>query len=148
MNELIKYKNGALELDVQVSPKEETVWLTQAQMEKLFDVKHATISYHINNIYSTGELENSFVEKFDKSSGGRQPKLYNLDMMHRQHIVNRKIIHRNLLLWLFTYGFLIEFVKSYSFLILDVFWVSVFPFHCVHRYNPLFSIFTYINTIY
>lgn len=81
MNELIKYKNGALVLDVQVSPEEETVWLIQAQMEKLFDVKHATISYHINNIYSTGELEDTSVEKFDKSSGGRQPKLYNLDMI-------------------------------------------------------------------
>lgn len=81
MNELIKYKNGALVLDVQVSLEEETVWLTQAQMEKLFDVKHATISYHISNIYGTGELENTSVEKFDKSSGGRQPKLYNLDMI-------------------------------------------------------------------
>ena len=36
MNELIKYKNGTLVLDLQVSPEEETVWLTQAQMAKLF----------------------------------------------------------------------------------------------------------------
>ena len=81
MNELIKYKNGALVLDVQVSPEEETVWLTQAQMEKLFDVKHATISYHISNIYGTGELENTSVEKFDISFGSGQPKINNLDMI-------------------------------------------------------------------
>lgn len=81
MNELIKYKNGALVLDVQVSPEKETVWLTQAQMEKLFDVKHATISYHISNIYGTGELENTSVEKFDISFGSGQPKINNLDMI-------------------------------------------------------------------
>ena len=47
MNELIKYKNGALVLDVQVSPEEETVWLTQAQMAKLFEVNSQAITRHI-----------------------------------------------------------------------------------------------------
>ena len=37
--------------------KDDTVWLTQKQMELLFNVKHATIREHINNIFKEGELE-------------------------------------------------------------------------------------------
>ena len=62
--------------------KEETVWLTQAQMEILFDVKHATISEHINNIFKEGELdERTSVGISDKSTGGRKSKIYNLDVI-------------------------------------------------------------------
>ena len=62
--------------------KEETVWLTQAQMEELFDVKHATISEHINNIFKEGELdEKTSVGISDKSTGGRKSKIYNLDVI-------------------------------------------------------------------
>ena len=62
--------------------KDETVWLTQAQMEKLFDVKHATISEHISNIFKEGELnETTSVGISDKSSGGRKSKIYNLDVI-------------------------------------------------------------------
>jgi prophage maintenance system killer protein len=50
-------------------------------MEELFDVKHATISEHINNILSSGELDETSVGFSDKSSGGRKPKIYNLDMI-------------------------------------------------------------------
>ena len=37
-NEIIKFVNGDLQIDVTVSPNEETVWLTQKQMAELFDV--------------------------------------------------------------------------------------------------------------
>ena len=33
--------------EIQINPDQETVWLTQKQMEVLFDVKHATVSEHI-----------------------------------------------------------------------------------------------------
>ena len=36
-NEIIKFVNGDLQLDVTVSPNEETVWLTANQMVLLFD---------------------------------------------------------------------------------------------------------------
>ena len=55
-NEIILFENQGVKLEVNL--KEETVWLTQAQMEALFDVKHATISEHINNVFKEGELEN------------------------------------------------------------------------------------------
>ena len=50
-------------------------------MEELFDVKQATISEHINNILSSGELDETSIGFSDKSSGGRKPKVYNLDMI-------------------------------------------------------------------
>ena len=79
-NEIILFENQGVKLEVNL--KEETVWLTQAQMETLFDVKHATISEHINNIFKEGELdEKTSVGIFDKSSGGRKAKLYNLDVI-------------------------------------------------------------------
>ena len=69
-------------MKLEVNLKEETVWLTQAQMEVLFDVKHATISEHINNIFKEGELdEETSIGISDKSSGGRKSKLYNLDVI-------------------------------------------------------------------
>lgn len=55
--------------------------MTQKQMEILFEVKHATISEHISNILSSGELDETSVGISDKSTGGRKPKIYNLDMI-------------------------------------------------------------------
>lgn len=86
MNELIKYKNGALVLDVQVSPEEETVWLTQAQMARLFSVDRTRITRHINNIYKDGELneKGTCAKNAHMGSNGKQQyttKLYNLDMI-------------------------------------------------------------------
>jgi prophage maintenance system killer protein len=81
LNEIVLFTDGEKNIEVQVSPDKETVWLTQKQMEELFDVKHATISEHINNILSSGELDETSVGFSDKSSGGRKPKIYNLDMI-------------------------------------------------------------------
>ena len=79
-NEIILFENQGVKLEVNL--KEETVWLTQAQMEVLFDVKHATISEHINNIFKEGELdEKTSVGISDKSTGGRKSKIYNLDVI-------------------------------------------------------------------
>ena len=80
-NEIVLFTDGDINLEVQVSPDQETVWLTQKQMEELFDVKHATISEHITNIIESGELSETSVGFSDKSSGGRKPKIYNLDMI-------------------------------------------------------------------
>ena len=79
-NEIVIFENQNVRLEV--SLKDETVWLTQKQMELLFDVKHATISEHINNIFKEGELEeNSSAGFSDKSTGGRISKIYNLDVI-------------------------------------------------------------------
>ena len=36
--EIVKFNNDSVEIDVTVSPLEETVWLTQEQMALLFNV--------------------------------------------------------------------------------------------------------------
>jgi prophage maintenance system killer protein len=80
-NEIVLFSDGDVNLEVELSPELETVWLTQKQMGELFDVKQATLSEHINNILSSGELDETSIGFSDKSSGGRKPKLYNLDMI-------------------------------------------------------------------
>lgn len=80
-NEIVLFIDGDINLEVELSPELETVWLTQKQMEKLFDVKHATVSEHISNILASGELDKTSVGFSDKSSGRRKPKIYNLDMI-------------------------------------------------------------------
>ena len=55
--ELIKYNDGELSLDVNVSPSEDTVWLTKDQITILYSTTRQNIEYHINNIYAENELE-------------------------------------------------------------------------------------------
>ena len=50
-------------------------------MEVLFDVKHATVSEHILNILASGELDETSVGFSDRSTGGRKPQIYNLNMI-------------------------------------------------------------------
>ena len=72
-NEIVLFTDGEINLEVELSPELETVWLTQKQMEELFDVKHATVSEHITNILASGELDETSVGFSDKSSVGRKP---------------------------------------------------------------------------
>ena len=55
--EIIKFENGNVELEVNVSPEEETVWLTKQQIANLFNRDRSVISKHINAIYKEGELD-------------------------------------------------------------------------------------------
>ena len=56
-NEIIKFVNGDLQLDVTVSPNNETVWLSANQMALLFDRDEKTIRKHINNTFKDQEVE-------------------------------------------------------------------------------------------
>ena len=79
-NEIILFENQGVKLEMNLS--EETVWLTQKQMAQLFDKDENTINDHINNIYKEGELdEKTSTGISGKSSGGRKPKIYNLDVI-------------------------------------------------------------------
>jgi hypothetical protein len=63
----------------------ETVWLSQAQMCELFDKNKRTISEHIRNIFSEGELqEEQVVRKFRTTAPDGKKYLvahYNLDVI-------------------------------------------------------------------
>lgn len=55
--EIVKFVDNGFELEVNVSPSEDTVWLTQDQMAKLFQKARTTIVEHIKNIYLAGSKD-------------------------------------------------------------------------------------------
>ena len=86
--EIVKFNNDSVEVDVTVSPLEETVWLSQEQMALLFNVNVPAINKHIRNIISENELEeSSTISKMEivRYEGNRRVKrninIYNLDMI-------------------------------------------------------------------
>ena len=54
--EVIKFKDNEFEMDVNVSPNEETVWLTIEQIALLFERDRSVISKHIKNVFIESEL--------------------------------------------------------------------------------------------
>ena len=85
--ELVKFVDGSFELEVNVSPSEDTVWLSQEQMAYLFSTTKQNISLHISNIYKEKELNNRTVKDFltvqveGKRTIKRSVRVYNLDMI-------------------------------------------------------------------
>ena len=83
--DIIKFEDGDFNLDVNVSPSEETVWLSQAQIAELYEKDRKTITRHISNIFRDLELnENSVCSFFEHTaSDGKKynVKFYNLDMI-------------------------------------------------------------------
>ena len=55
-NEIIIYRTPESEISVDVMLMEDTFWLTQKEIAKLFGVEVPAISKHLNNIYLTREL--------------------------------------------------------------------------------------------
>lgn len=80
-NEIILFENQGVKLEVNL--KDETVWLTQEQMSKLFEKAKSTINEHIKKIYKDGELiESETMTKFGNSEFADKPtNYYNLDMI-------------------------------------------------------------------
>ena len=66
-NTIIIYKDGELELPVEVTPDKETVWINRKQMADLFDRDVKTIGKHINNALKE-ELDSSVVAKFETTA--------------------------------------------------------------------------------
>ena len=80
------YRSAEEDVSVDAFIKDDTVWLTQKGMAKLFDCSIDNISLHLKNIYAEGELseaatiEESSVVQTEGSRQVRRPaKLYNLD---------------------------------------------------------------------
>ena len=84
--EVVKFVNNELELEVNVSPNEETIWLSIEEMSILYDVDRSGISRHIKNIYQCNELEkDSTCAKIAHmgilNAQKYVTKIYNLDMV-------------------------------------------------------------------
>ena len=52
-NEIVVFKDNEIELNVNLSTEENTVWLNANQMALLFDKDEKTIRKHINNVFLT-----------------------------------------------------------------------------------------------
>lgn len=82
-NEIIIFKDQNIILEV--SMKDETVWLNQKQIAELFEKDRKTITRHIQNIYKDGELDEKSVCSFFEHTADDGKKYnvqyYNLDMI-------------------------------------------------------------------
>ena len=85
--EIIIYtsEDGSVSLDTKL--ENETIWLTQDMMTKLFETTKQNISLHINNIYKDEELDKTStvkdfltVRKEGNRTVSRNIEYYNLDM--------------------------------------------------------------------
>lgn len=54
---ILLYKTAQGETRIEVIFNNETFWMSQKKMAALFGVDVRTISYHIGQIYETGELD-------------------------------------------------------------------------------------------
>ena len=88
-DEIVIFENQGVKLEVNM--KDETVWLSQAQMAELFQKDRTVITRHINNVFNEGELEKREVcakiahtTRHGAIEGKQQTKetvLYNLDVI-------------------------------------------------------------------
>lgn len=87
---IVKYKDGELEIDVQLDTKETTIWLNRNQIADLFDRDVKTIGKHINNALKEELVREEVVAKFatttkhgamDDKTQTHMVDYYNLDMV-------------------------------------------------------------------
>ena len=82
-SELLIYQTPDGQIKIDVRLEDETVWLTQDHMARLFGKAKSTINEHIKNIFAEGELVESEVMKkigvFEFQQ--KAPNCYNLDVI-------------------------------------------------------------------
>ncbi len=73
--QFLMYQSADEDVSVNAVIRDETIWLTQKSMAKLFDVDVPAISKHLSNIYDEGELmHDSTISKMEivQQEGNRQ----------------------------------------------------------------------------
>lgn len=85
---ILLYKTAQGETRIEVIFNNETFWMSQKKMAALFGVDVRTISYHIGQIYETGELDKTatirkigIVQTEGERDVERAPLFYNLDVI-------------------------------------------------------------------
>lgn len=80
--DIVRFKDGNFELEVSVSPTEETVWLTQEQIALLFNVDRTRITRHIKSALEEGEISlDSNVRKTHFTGVSKPVGFYNLEVV-------------------------------------------------------------------
>ncbi len=81
--EFLIFTKQSGENTIEVRVENETVWLTQKMIGELFDKGRSTITEHLQNIFSSGELEEKSVCREFRHTGDDSKeyitKFYNLD---------------------------------------------------------------------
>ena len=81
-NEIVVFKDNEIELNVNLSTEENTVWLNANQMALLFDKDEKTIRKHINNVFKDNELnENNNTQKMRVVGVKQLVSFYTLDVI-------------------------------------------------------------------
>ena len=78
-NEIIIFEDQNVKLEVNM--KDETVWLTQTQMSKLFDRDIGVISRHIKNTFEEELDEKSNLQKMQIANSDKPVNFYSLDVI-------------------------------------------------------------------
>ena len=80
MSDIVIYENGEVVLTATV--ENETVWLSQSELTKLFDKDQSVISRHISNIFKDKEVdEKSNMQKMHIANSDKPVTLYSLDII-------------------------------------------------------------------
>jgi hypothetical protein len=80
--ELIKFQDGDFSLDVNVSPSDETVWLSANEIALLFNRDPKTIRKHINNVFEENEVDiNSNTQKMRIAGVDQRVVFYSLNVI-------------------------------------------------------------------
>lgn len=81
-NEIVFYKPNGLSEHLEVIIYEDTVWLSQEQIVRLFQRDQSVISRHIRNVFKEGELyEKSNMQKMHIPNSDKPVAFYNLDVI-------------------------------------------------------------------
>ena len=84
--EIVKFNNGDFELDVSVSPGEDTVWLSLDDMALLFNRDRSVIGKHVRNCLAQECEKNSVWAKFART--GNDGKQYDVDYYNLDVIIS------------------------------------------------------------
>ena len=71
-SDIIFYSTPEGNVKVEVIFNDETFWLTQKRMAELFNVESHTITYHLKEIFKTGELNEEATTRKNSSSSKRR----------------------------------------------------------------------------
>ncbi len=81
-SDVLIYTDEDGEISLDVSLENDTVWLSQKQMESLFDRDQSVISRHLNNIFKDDELDKkSNMQKVHIANSDKPVSFYNLDVI-------------------------------------------------------------------
>jgi len=76
-SQIILYKTSDGNIKIDTVFQNETIWLTQAQMAELFDVKRPAVTKHLKNICESGELDKKVVVFILEHTTGTRKKTIN-----------------------------------------------------------------------